>query len=121
MAGREWTSLAAGLALAGLGLVAFATASRPGGAAPTVTTQPAAISAESAPSAPSVTVPPTAPSPDGAGGTVLGTLLGGGYLEVIVPGEAGIPAEVARVLATRGVVLQVPAEPVAPPVPGAVR
>lgn len=121
MAAREWASLAAGLALAGLGLGAFATASPPGGAAPAATTQPAATSSETVPGSASGAVTPAASSADGAGGTVLGTLLAGGYLEVIVPGEAGIPAEVARVLATRGVALQVPAESVAPPVPGGAR
>jgi hypothetical protein len=48
---------------------------------------------------------------------VAAVLAGNGPLEVIDPSAYGIPAEVARVLAERGVVLTVTADPGAAPIP----
>jgi len=93
MAAKEWASLLGGLVLAGAGLAALA-ASGPG-------------EVPAVPAAPPVNLP----------AAVEAVLAGNGLLEVIDPGAYGIPAAVARVLAERGVVLTVTADPAAAPVP----
>lgn len=107
MAAKDWASLLGGLALAGLGLTALA-ASGPG----EVPAIPAAPPVTAAP-APAVVTTPAAELP----AAVEAVLAGNGPLEVIDPGAYGIPAAVARVLAERGVVLTVTADPAAPPSP----
>jgi len=107
MAAKEWASLLGGLALAGAGLVALA-ASGPGEvpavpAAPSVTAAPVVVTE----------APPAADLP----AAVEAMLAGNGPLEVIDPSAYGIPAAVARVLAERGVVLTVTADPAAAPIP----
>jgi hypothetical protein len=108
MAAKEWTSLLAGLVLASGGLAALA-ASGPGEvpvvpAAPPVTAAPAPVTV--------VTPAPDLPA------AVEAVLAGNGPLELIDPSEYGIPAEVARVLAERGVILTVTVDSSAAPISG---
>jgi hypothetical protein len=110
MAAKEWASLLTGLVLAGVGLAALA-ASGPGEvaavpAAPPVTAAPALVP-----------VPVTTPAAD-LPAAVAAVLAGNGPLELIDPGAYGIPAEVARVLAERGVILTVTVDSTAVPIAG---
>jgi hypothetical protein len=119
MATREWASLVAGLALAGAGLVAFATASPADGVPATATTSVPAVPSDTAAS-PAAAAAPAAPVPavGDLSPAVAVVLARAGYLEVVGPEQSGVAAEVARVLTARGVVLQVPAEPLPEPIPG---
>ena len=105
MAAKEWASLLGGLALAGVGLAALA-ASGPGEVPAVPTTPP--VTAAPAP------VPVTAPPAD-LPAAVEAVLAGNGPLQLIDPSAYGIPAEVARVLAERGVILTVTVDPSAVP------
>jgi hypothetical protein len=112
MATKEWASLLGGLVLAGAGLAALA-ASGPG-EAPAVPTSPPVTAAPAPAPAP---VPVTTPAAD-LPAAVEAVLAGNGPLELIDPSAYGIPAEVARVLAERGVVLTVTVDPSAAPIAG---
>ncbi len=105
MAAKEWASLVAGLALAAAGVAAYAT-SGPGGAdaapVPPMTTVPAAA-APIPPVETTTTLPAAGDLPPG----VAAVLAQGGSLQSIDPDAFGIPAEVARVLTARGVILTV--------------
>lgn len=112
MAAKEWASLLTGLVLAGAGLAALA-ASGPG-EVPAVPTSPPVTAA---PAPVPVPIPVTTPGAD-LPAAVAAALAGNGPLELIDPNAYGIPAEVARVLAERGVVLTVTVDPGAVPIAG---
>jgi len=105
MAAREWASLLAGLALASAGLTALAV-SGPGEG-------PAVLPVTAAPAVVPATTTAAATTTADLPAAVAAVLAGNGPLEVIDPSAYGIPAEVARVLAERGVVLSVTADPAA--------
>jgi subtilisin family serine protease len=109
MAAREWASLAAGLALAAAGVTALAVSGNDGAGAPPAS-PPSTVPAVGAPDLP-VGTTTTLPAAGDLPAAEAAVLAQGGSLRAIDPAAFGIPEEVARVLASRGVILTVRREP----------
>ena len=118
MAAREWASLLAGLALGASGLVAFALSG--GDGVPGPEAAPAGSAGVGTAPATVATVTTAGPAAGGLAAPVDRVLDRAGARRVIDPAAFGIPEEVGRVLAARGVILMVP-EPAARPGAGGAR